>query len=192
MQSYLACADQCEVLFALSLPLVILGMKARWRQDYHLLSFVALNQAAVYGLAGPDALCPADDAVLSLFHVSGRDAASQSLAVPILGSPQRTGFICGVVLTGIMFAESSYFACCNMQNERNIAGPFAEQSAEMFDYVKRKTAKEARFMFFKPRLGLMSRPARLCVPSSRGPGQGRLSGDPQELRPHQSNPRTGQ
>ena len=34
----------CEVLFGLSLPFLVLGIKARWRQDYHFLAFSALNQ----------------------------------------------------------------------------------------------------------------------------------------------------
>jgi hypothetical protein len=149
---------QDKILFGLSLPFLIVGMKARWRQDYHFLLFCALNQllyTAWPGRGGLRYVLPMlpfylyfmfQGACVVLNHLT-KDCPSPR-DVPGLC---KVAFSCCLLLTASLLAESAYFAYCNMQNDRAILGPYDADSIEMFAFVRQHTASDARLMFFKPR-----------------------------------------
>ena len=60
-----------------------------------------------------------------------------------------------LLLTGIFLFTSSANAYVNLQNNRQINGPFDPYSTEVYSYIKEKTPPNSVVVFFKPRAMMM-------------------------------------
>ncbi len=60
-----------------------------------------------------------------------------------------------LLLAGIFFFTSSANAYVNLQNNRQINGPFDPYSTEVYRYIKEKTPQDSVVVFFKPRVMVM-------------------------------------
>jgi hypothetical protein len=140
---------QNEVLFGLSLPFLVIGIKTRWRQDYLFLMFCAVNQllyTAWPGRGGMRYVMPMMPFYL-YFMFQGVSFALLNRTAKL----RTFGLVCGVLIAASFLVESAFVAHENLANERRIEGPFEAESVELFEFVRRHTARDARLMFFKPR-----------------------------------------
>ena len=68
---------------------------------------------------------------------------------------QRTFYGFWLLITGIFLITSSTSAYNNLQNNREINGPFDPYSTEVYNYIKEETPSNSVVVFFKPRVMLM-------------------------------------
>jgi len=68
---------------------------------------------------------------------------------------QRTFYGFWLLITGIFLITSSASAYNNLQNKREINGPFDPYSTEVYNYIKEETPPDSVVVFFKPRVMLM-------------------------------------
>ena len=68
---------------------------------------------------------------------------------------QRTFYGFWLLITGIFLITSSTSAYNNLQNNREINGPFDPYSTEVYNYIKEETPSNSVVVFFKPRVMVM-------------------------------------
>jgi hypothetical protein len=71
----------------------------------------------------------------------------------LIGQGAAYGF--WFLIVGLFFVTSSANAYVNLQNNREINGPFDPFSTEVYNYIKEKTPPESVVVFFKPRVMVM-------------------------------------
>jgi hypothetical protein len=80
----------------------------------------------------------------------------QALPERLSGRPARLTPWIGLLATGalmlISLAVSMRLAWVNLENDRDINGPFDPVSAQMFEFVRQDTPPTSVIVFFKPRL----------------------------------------
>lgn len=144
-------------LYYLLLIFFFLGAWARRRQEpLFLLFFVLWMLVHVtypywQGLRYVFPLLP----LFIYFAFQGMKLAVNQLPEPYRQSGQRAAFGLWVLIAGIFFLTSSTNAFINLQNDREINGPFDPYSTEVYSFIKEKTPADSVVVFFKPRVMVM-------------------------------------
>ncbi|HSL44275.1 MAG TPA: hypothetical protein VK897_12635 [Anaerolineales bacterium] len=85
----------------------------------------------------------------------GMKAAVRKLPAQYHATGQRVFQGFWILLAGIFLLTSAFNAYANLQNNREINGPFDSYSLEVYDYIKEKTPEDSVVIFFKPRVMVM-------------------------------------
>lgn len=145
-----------EILYGATLPFLCLGMFARFKRDYHLILYVVFTVALhiVY---------PYRDGIRYLFPLlpfylyftfqglSTLRFDHQFQSIRWVRQPEILSRAVACLLIALFFMASTVSAYRNVTGDRNIDGPFAADSAEMFGFIKAQTRDQDIIVFFKPR-----------------------------------------
>ncbi len=133
--------------------LFLIGLWSRRRQDQHLILFFLAYLALVL-------LWPMRQGIRFAFPLLpiGLYLAFQGARAVTEWLPKRfqqagrVAFGCAwLLLAGSFLFDSVALASRNLRADRRIAGPFDEQSAELFRFVREATPADSVIVFFKPR-----------------------------------------
>jgi 4-amino-4-deoxy-L-arabinose transferase-like glycosyltransferase len=86
------------------------------------------------------------------FTFQGMKSAITKLPQMYCLPAQRAFYGFWLALAGIFVLTSISNAYTNLQNDREINGPFDAYSTEVYSYIKEKTAPDSVIVFFKPRV----------------------------------------
>jgi len=89
------------------------------------------------------------------FIFVGMKAVIQKLPESFSQTWQKVFFAFWILIAGIFFYNSGTFAYTNLQNGRDINGPFDPYSKEVYQFINEKTSPESVVVFFKPRVMLL-------------------------------------
>lgn len=89
------------------------------------------------------------------FAFQGMKAAVRKLPGQYHVTGKRVLYGFWVLLAGVFLFTSGTNAYLNLQNNREINGPFDPYSVEVYDYIKEETPPDSVVVFFKPRVMLM-------------------------------------
>ncbi|WP_133511796.1 ArnT family glycosyltransferase [Candidatus Thiosymbion oneisti] len=154
------------LLYAMSVPFVLIGITRRYKSDYHILLYVAL---VVFfhliwpGRQGLRYLFPLLPFYVS-FMVTGIEVSHRSAA--IFGKRIKPSYLVVAVMMTLLFftEEIGYRIYENVTNGRTVLwgpfrpdrtwlwGPFSPQAREMFHFIRDNTDTEDIIVFFKPRV----------------------------------------
>jgi 4-amino-4-deoxy-L-arabinose transferase-like glycosyltransferase len=89
------------------------------------------------------------------FTFQGMKAVIQDLPAQYHFTGRNAMYGFWVLLAGIFLFVSTRSASINLQNNREVNGPFDPYSIEVYDYIKEQTSPDSVVVFFKPRVMLM-------------------------------------
>ena len=93
--------------------------------------------------------------ILVYFIFQGMKAAIKQLPEQYQQMGLRILYGFWILIAGIFLFISSTNAYVNLQNNREINGPFDPYSLEVYNYIKEKTPSDSVVVFFKPRVMVM-------------------------------------
>lgn len=140
-----------EWAYALT-PFFVIGAGTQWRKDQPLIVFFSLYFSAIIlwpvwqGMRFIFPLIP----VFVYFIFQGINFIVSTLKqYRAAGRYAAYIFWLGVIL--IFFYTAADSAYRNLQNDRQIGGPFDSYSKELYEFIKEKTPRDSVIVFFKPR-----------------------------------------
>jgi len=131
----------------------LIGVWTRRNTDMHLLLFFIFYLGAMLvwpewqGIRFVYPILP----IFVYFAFQGINTTIRNL--PESYRPLGTGvsYLLWIILAGIFLFNSGARAYSNLQNDRNINGPFDSFSDEVFRFIQNKTPSDSVIIFFKPR-----------------------------------------
>ena len=137
--------------------LLVLGF-LRWsfasaRRNAAFLAYILLTLAAFITWPEPQGLRFLYPILPLMLLIVVEGAWSMLKRIPAQRQPlaQRTGAALAGALLVLSLVTSARLGWINLQNGREINGPFDPVSGEMFEFVREQTAPESVVVFFKPR-----------------------------------------
>jgi hypothetical protein len=89
------------------------------------------------------------------FTFQGMKAVIQRMPAQYHATGRQAVYGFWILLAGIFLFVSARSAYINLQNNREINGPFDPYSVEVYDYIKEETSPDSVVVFFKPRVMVM-------------------------------------
>ncbi len=142
-----------KYLYIIFLPLFTIGLLGNLRKTYHFALFFGLTFSlhALWPFMDTRFIFPI--LPFYIFYIfKGGIWILGRLPSQIIESGKRftTGFLLAGIITS--FCVSLSLGIVNLQNGRDIIGPFDHQSAALFSYVNHSITPDSLVIFFKPRV----------------------------------------
>ncbi len=164
------------VLYAATVPFVLIGIKHRYENDYHILIYAALLISVCIIWPGRQDLRYLFP--LLPFYVSFLVTGIEVFRRPstIFGRRINLGYFliaAGIMILSLFAAKTGYHAYNNIKNNRALTwGPFTPEAGEMFHFIKNNTSTEDIIVFHKPRVMRLMTDRMSIDCGSKGVGTG--------------------
>jgi len=142
------------IVYGMTLVFLVAGVGNRIKRDYHFLIYGFLTVVlyivwpAVQGLRFLFPILP----FYLYFVYTGMMTVNFGLSQHLHTAGRRLCYAAGIVVVGSFLVVSSYHAAVNLVNGREVDGPFAARSMDMFNFIKNSTKHDDVIVFFKPRV----------------------------------------
>lgn len=160
-----------DILSGTLLPFLVAGIAVTYPQDVHALSYciftllLLITWPSEEGLRYVFPLLP----FFVYFSYRGMQAAACVLDQPYRRAVEGVVRAVWLVVVSTLTIASLHFARTNLEHHRALDdGPFEQQSAELFEWIRLTTAPDSVVIFFKPRaMRLLTDRSALLVDNCR-------------------------
>ena len=142
------------IVFGMTLVFLIAGVCSRIKRDYHFIiySFLTLALYTIWpSVQGLRFLFPILPFYIYFVYI-GIMTINFGLPDHLHAAGRRISYAACIFVSGSFLIVSAYHAAVNVVNAREVDGPFAARSLDMFNFIKNRTRPDDVIVFFKPRV----------------------------------------